>query len=348
MTENCSSGCVTAVLHCVCWKPAAFCWMERRFRERGRCFFIVNAIIYFLGTALAFLWGCFVDYKIFGSHERLRRIYPLVAIPAYFIFLLSVVNLFYPVFFIIDQNNIYSRTSLYVFLYLVNYGYLAYGTVLACRHRKQMDQYLFMPVVAFLIPIYIGSVIQLFYYGVALIWPATALSLIFLYINLQNEESFLGPLTNLYNRNFLLHYMGRITQKAKKGIKITGITLDINSFKQINDTYGHIQGDSVLCAVGDLLLRAGGSGAVVARYGGDEFVILLEDAGAEQVQHLHADIQEQLQIYNASGKAPLPITLSAGVAEFDYRDPFSFFQEMDRRMYEEKHTFYLRNGIRKP
>lgn len=305
----------------------------------------VNVLLYFLGTALSFFWMCYVDYKLFGDHERLRRIYPVLAIPGGMICLLAAANIFYPVFFRVSENNVYTRTSLYILSYLVTYCYLTYGAVLACRYRKQVDKYLFMPMMAFLIPVYIGSIIQLFYYGIALIWPTTALGLTFLYINIQNEETFLDPLTNLYNRNYLQHYIAHIIKQVKKGIHTTGILLDINNFKQINDTYGHSQGDAVLRAVGDLLLRAAGGNAVVIRYGGDEFVILLENATPEQVQRVNATIQEELLKYNVSGRAPLPVSLSAGVAELDNEDTRSFFQKMDRNMYDEKRLFYIRNEV---
>nr|WP_326214354.1 GGDEF domain-containing protein [uncultured Oscillibacter sp.] len=305
----------------------------------------VNVTLYFLSTALAFSWACFVDYKLFGDHKRLRHRYPLLAIPGGIICLMAAANLFYPVFFEVNQANVYVRTSWFVLPYLVMYFYLTYGAILACRYRKRVDKYLFMPVMVFLIPLYIGSIVQLLCYGLALIWPTTALGLIFLYINLQNEETFLDPLTNLYNRNFLLYYMERIAKRGKRGPHTTGIMLDINRFKHINDTYGHGQGDAVLQAVGNILLQAAADDAVVIRYGGDEFVILLENATAERVQCINDGIQEALRVYNASGSAPLPVTLSAGTAEFDHTDIFSFFQEMDRRMYDEKRTFYIRNGI---
>lgn len=305
----------------------------------------VNVTLYFLSTALAFSWVCFVDYKLFGDHKRLRHRYPLLAIPGGIICLMAAANLFYPVFFEVNQANVYVRTPWFVLPYLVTYFYLTYGAVLACRYRKRVDKYLFMPVMVFLIPLYVGSIVQLLCYGLALIWPTTALGLIFLYINLQNGETFLDPLTNLYNRNFLLYYMERITKRGKRGPHTTGIMLDINRFKHINDTYGHGQGDAVLQAVGNILLQAAGDDAVVIRYGGDEFVILLENATAERVQRINDGIQEALRAYNASGSAPLPVTLSAGTAEFDHTDMFSFFQEMDRRMYDEKRTSYIRNGI---
>ena len=303
----------------------------------------INVILYFLSTAISFLWACYVDYKLFTDHERLRHTYLLAAIPGGMICLLAVVNIFCPVFFQVSQDNVYTRTPLFILPYMVTYGYLTYGAILACRYRKQVDKYLFMPMMAFLLPLYVGSLIQLFCYGLALIWPTTALGLTFLYINIQNEETFLDPLTNLYNRNYLQRYIEHIIKQAKKGIHTTGIILDINNFKQINDTYGHSQGDAVLREVGNLLIRAAGSRAVVVRYGGDEFIILLEDATPEQVQRINANIQEELLVYNASGSVPLPVSLSAGTAELDNVDVLAFFQEMDRNMYDEKRLFYIRN-----
>lgn len=284
----------------------------------------VNVTLYFLSTALAFSWACFVDYKFFGDHKRLRHRYPLLAIPGGIICLMAATDFFYPVFFEVNQANVYVRTSWFVLPYLVMYFYLTYGAILACRYRKRVDKYLFMPVMVFLISLYVGSIVQLLCYGLALIWPTTALGLIFLYINLQDGETFLDPLTNQYNRNFLLYYMERITKTGKRGTHTTGIMLDINRFKHINDTCGHGQGDAVLQAVGNILLQAAGDDAVVIRYGGDEFVILLENATAERVQRINDGIQEALRAYNASGSAPLPVTLSAGTAEFDHTDMFSF------------------------
>lgn len=97
----------------------------------------------------------------------------------------------------------------------------------------------------------------------------------------------------------------------------------------------------MLRAVGNMLLQATEHGTVVFRYGGDEFIILVEDADFDDVQKIRDNIVRELEAYNASGQAPLPISLSAGIAEFDRVDIFEFFQEMDRNMYAEKRAFYL-------
>lgn len=333
--------CFLCLVLCVA-ETTGFLLDGRQFPGARYLITAVNVLPYFFSTLLAFLWICYVDYKLFGQRARLKRLYSFLFIPVGVILVMAGANLFVPVFFQLDANHIYHRTPLFLFPYIVTYLFLTYGAVLACVYRKRVNKYLFLPVMSFVVPIYIGSAIQLFCYGLALIWPTTALGLTFLYINLQNEETFLDALTSLYNRNYLLHYINRITKQAKKGSHTTGILLDVNGFKQINDSFGHIQGDQVLRAVGNILIRAAGQAAVF-RYGGDEFMILLEDASPGQAAQLLSHIDLELRRYNASGQLPYPISFSSGIAEFDSSDVFAFLQEMDRNMYAHKRAFYSNN-----
>ncbi len=313
--------------------------------QGARPIIILSSVsLYFLSSAIAFLWICYVDYKLFGDHDRLRYLYSWASIPAVLVCLMAFANLFFPVFFQVDSNNVYSRTPLFFLPCLVSFCYLTYGAVLARYHRSRVDRYLFMPVMTFVIPIYIGGVIQVFFYGLALIWAATALGLTFLYINLQNEETFLDPLTNLYNRNYLFHYISRLIRRERGTISLIGILLDVNGFKQINDIHGHIQGDQVLQRLGDLLLRTVDRG-VVFRYGGDEFLILIENASLADAHSLISAIQAELQRSNDRGDFPSSISFSAGTAVLTGSDVYHFFQEMDRNMYSEKRLFHRSKAV---
>ena len=216
------------------------------------------------------------------------------------------------------------------------FGYLTYGAVLSYYYRKRVNKYLHIPALTFLIPVYTGSLIQLFCYGLALIWPSVAVGLTFLYISLQGQEAFVDPLTSLYNRNYLLHYM----EQQRKGVTLTGILLDINDFKEVNDSCGHTVGDDVLQAVGRMLLRCSGDNAVVVRYGGDEFVVLLKDGTADQVPEILAALRQELSFYNAASVLPLPLSLALGTAVFDPGNAETFFRKMDRDMYRDKRRFH--------
>jgi hypothetical protein len=82
--------------------------------------------------------------------RRIKRIYPFVAIPAIIIIIGSLINLGTPVFFVVDEYNIYQRTDLYIIPYAVTYFYLAYGVILIYSCRKKVNKYLFLPAMLFM------------------------------------------------------------------------------------------------------------------------------------------------------------------------------------------------------
>lgn len=301
---------------------------------------VSNAMLFALNMFFAFLWTCYADYKLTENIDRFRTAYPFVGIPAAIVILLCVLNLFVPVFFEVDASNVYARTPWAVLVYLMTYAYLIYGAIRVRHYRQSANGYLFMPVVQFLLPVFIGSIIQLLYYGIAMIWASVALGMTSLYLNLQQEEIYIDALTRLYNRNYLMRYMECAGGQARQGMRIQGILMDINSFKQINDTYGHVEGDRVLQGVGRVLLQSVKKGTVVARYGGDEFVILLESRSGQEIEDIRLQIQKNLDAYNAGQLHPVAISLSAGTAEFDLQNVDCFIREMDRNMYREKQRYY--------
>lgn len=336
------------MFHWMCWSCLILCLLEtaaflldgQQFAGARHLALTCNTVAQMLAVLVGFLWTCFVDYKLLGDLERLKKRGRILIIPALLICVLLVCNLFADVFFGLDDNNIYYRTSLFAVPWVVVYGYMAYSAVLSYRHRKRVDQYLFMPILIFLLPVYVGSLLQMFFYGISLVWVSLSLGLIYLYINLQNEEMYLDPLTRLYNRNYLVHYMDHLVQQGVKKAGTAGIMLDIDDFKYVNDTYGHSEGDAVLRAVGALLHRAAAEDAVVIRYGGDEFVILLVDAAPERLQAVRERIRQEREALNAAGTFPFSLSFSTGLAKFDTEDVYGLFQEMDRRMYEEKRRHY--------
>lgn len=305
---------------------------------------VCSAAILMLAAGLAYIWVCYVDSKLFPERRQTRLNCPLAAVPAVLVVLMALANLFFPLFFGITPSNNYYRGVLFLLPWIVVYGYMAWGASWTYRYQRKADKHLFIPVMTFLIPVYLAGLVQLFCYGISIIWASVAVGLTCLYINLQSEQAYLDPLTRLHNRSYLLHYMDRIGGQAKKGLQITGIMLDINNFKSINDTLGHSGGDAVLRTMGKLLRRAAGD-HIVVRYGGDEFVILMEDSSPAQVQAVLDRVCQVLQDYNSSRGNRPPIFVSTGSAEFDQMDVFRFFHEMDMKMYEEKRAFYLRREI---
>ena len=327
----------------LCAFETATFWLDGMASAPARLLSLVlNVLLYVCNALFAFLWTVYVDYKLFEQPERISRYYPFIAIPAVIICVMALLNFFLPVFFSISPDNVYSRTSLSPLVYLVSYAYLLYGAGLVCLYRRRVQRYLFLPVVIFLTPVFIGSLLQFYFYGISLIWPSVALGVTSLYINIQNEAALVDSLTGLYNRQYLTRFLNALSQRSETSQTLSGIMLDLDSFKEINDTLGHSAGDAALRSVGKLLLQATDSSDFVARYAGDEFIILRSTRDPKEIQGLMARVRTAAEEFNRTQDLPYRISFSMGYSTFqpgaDSLD--DFLRRMDLRMYEEKRTHY--------
>ncbi|HEX3616227.1 MAG TPA: bifunctional diguanylate cyclase/phosphodiesterase [Solirubrobacteraceae bacterium] len=149
-------------------------------------------------------------------------------------------------------------------------------------------------------------------------------------------------LTGLPNRRMFLMQLHQRLALAQHGQgSLTALMLDLDNFKQLNDTLGHDAGDELLRLTGPRLVRAVGPGSLVARLGGDEFAILLEPdcdrAGAGAMAQLVLDsFNEPLQVHGLA----LRLTASAGIATYpgDADGPDTLLKCADIAMYEAKRS----------
>jgi diguanylate cyclase (GGDEF)-like protein len=143
---------------------------------------------------------------------------------------------------------------------------------------------------------------------------ATALHNSFVFQKLQ-QQSITDGLTSIKTRRFFWEALSSEWKRASRsGRPFSVVLIDLDKFKEVNDTYGHLEGDLVLARVGRLLEQKCRQSNVVARYGGDEFIILMPETGAEQAQIL----AERLRLWLATDPmlSEHHITGSFGVASF--------------------------------
>jgi diguanylate cyclase (GGDEF)-like protein len=143
---------------------------------------------------------------------------------------------------------------------------------------------------------------------------ATALHNTFVFQKLQ-QQSITDGLTGIKTRRFFWEALSSEWKRASRsGRPFSVVLVDLDKFKEVNDTHGHLEGDLVLARVGRLLEQKCRQSNVVARYGGDEFIILMPETGIEQAQAL----AERLRLWMAQDAmlAEHKITGSFGVASF--------------------------------
>ncbi len=125
---------------------------------------------------------------------------------------------------------------------------------------------------------------------------ATALHNVFVFQKMQ-QQSITDGLTGIKTRRFFLEAVsGEWKRASRSGRPFSVVMVDLDKFKQVNDGQGHLEGDLVLARVGRLLEQKCRQSNVVARYGGDEFVILMPETGIEQAQIL----SERLRLWVAT------------------------------------------------
>ena len=150
------------------------------------------------------------------------------------------------------------------------------------------------------------------------------------------SSSELDPLTKAYNRVKLNKMFETIFFNAKKyNQPLTMILFDIDYFKIINDTYGHNVGDKVLQEIAGLTRTLLHDGDVFARWGGEEFIIILENISLDQTTKFALRLRAEIERY--SFDIAKNVTCSFGVTQFTQGDQqIDFFERVDKALYEAK------------
>jgi diguanylate cyclase (GGDEF)-like protein len=171
---------------------------------------------------------------------------------------------------------------------------------------------------------------------------ALALNNALTYDRLQRLAA-LDPLTNIYNRRF---GMARLQEEFSRAVRNTGplgiLMFDIDHFKKVNDTYGHLAGDRVLIQVAKIARAALRDGDILMRYGGEEFLILLPAASKENARDIAERLRRMVEESSVSdGDQEIRVTVSVGVTsfpEFTVNSQQDLVKRADELLYSAKET----------
>ena len=165
------------------------------------------------------------------------------------------------------------------------------------------------------------------------------------------RESQTDPLTRLPNRRFLAeHAAAEIARADRAGEPLALLMIDLNQFKQINDTYGHQKGDEALELVADRLRRGLRPYDVCCRYAGDEFVMVLNGCDAELARRRAEELIESIRAARLTVNDYEACSVSASIGVASYPADGHTYPELlavaDARMYSQKHEQPVAAGSR--
>ena len=285
-------------------------------------FIMLTKELYFFSTAaMCFFWFLYFEYFQGSPFVESRRRMRMASILVWVMVVLLIINLFNGMLFYVDADGTYRRGPLFVVQYILSYLYVFTTCIRALigifdKNKLAKKKTLILLAIFPILPACAG-IGQFIYPQLPLECVALSLSTLVMYHHWIEQMISVDPLTRLNNRKQLMYYYEHALQNVEEETAYL-LLIDVNKFKRINDTYGHIEGDAALVRVADAL-RSGCSKypyrANISRYGGDEFIILVKADNEQMIADLKNGINSELHTLNEDAKAPYDLTISIGVSK---------------------------------
>jgi diguanylate cyclase (GGDEF)-like protein len=142
--------------------------------------------------------------------------------------------------------------------------------------------------------------------------------------------------TKVYNYSFFKSIFKMEFEKARRNLqKLSLLIIDIDYFKKINDTYGHVKADEMLARLGKILKESVRESDIVSRFGGEEFVVLFPETNLKKASEVALRLRDKIKKDSFLKKYRL--TVSGGLTKYEKRDSMKTMQERaDKALYEAK------------
>lgn len=293
-----------------------------------------------LNTILLPIYFCYVCGQITKPDVKLKRRVHIVLWTMATICITTVIsNAFTDKIFYFDTAKVYHRGSLFVLPMAIVFAMMVIIEVFIISQKEKIEPHYYRLLLLFLIPPLIGWALQLFIYGLPFSLLGITFASLVLFTNIQNRSIDQDYLTGVFNRKMLDNFIQKKINASTDSKTFSGILLDIDKFKYINDHFGHIEGDKALMNTAHILRNSLKFTDFIARYGGDEFCIILESDDHETVQNTILQINSSLINYNQREDVPYQLSFSFGYAIYNRSmgtNPQSFIKVIDEEMYKQK------------
>ena len=312
----------------------------------------VDIVNYGNSVILAFMtyyWFLYVEVSRGAKYmnKRRNRVYTMILA-----IISSVVMFILFAFFndlVIDQDN--ETTLLYAIIFLsAPVVYILTSAIASFVRAAKKENYAVRTqyIIGGVYPIVVSvsGIVQTLALNAPLFCYGCTIMMIYVYVKSLDNMVSLDPLTNLNNRAQLKRYISNDLRMPDPGEKIFILMIDLNKFKAINDTYGHVEGDKAIVKAAEALKMACRNEhhrQFIARYGGDEFIVVAKLKGISDAEALKHRIKDKIYEYNEKSGAEYELRSAVGYAEYSGRieDFQNAIKTADAELYEDKHWVEL-------
>jgi diguanylate cyclase (GGDEF)-like protein len=302
----------------------------------------VVGVYFVLPPMFALLWLYYVDTTIFNNRKRLVKLSIIPGIMFVVNFVFVIASYFSDLIFNINESNLYTLGSHYYISVIAPFLIMILANYDIIKNKEHIRKKEFGPLLLFSIPPIIAALILVAFKDVNIVLSSLVISHLLIYIYVQSRITSTDFLTGLFNRREYETIIRDLSYMKQKNLTVSGIMVDINDFKNINDVYGHRIGDEILVHVSKLLKSTIRSQDYVFRIGGDEFVIVIISDKKDVVNEIMNRIEHVVHDFNKQSPYDFSISLSLGKGIYDehtYVDLPSFFEHLDLMMYDDKKYF---------
>lgn len=306
-----------------------------------------NFVLFLLNPVLAVCWHvCIIsqiDEKFVDMRAGLWVQTVLCAVNAAAVVLTPRFGLLYS----FDEQGVYHRGPLFFLTSAVILAMVTLSELLLLCHRASFEPNHFTALLLFPVLPAAAALVQALSYGLALGLSSTVYAMLIVFYYVQDRNIGIDYLTGVYNRRRLDQVLRQKLASGSPEHPFAAILIDLDDFKSINDTQGHTVGDAALVDAARLLRRCLRTDTFIARYGGDEFCVVLDIGSMNDLQSVIRRINSSANEFNCTGGKTYRLSFSMGGAVYDGTEKLKteeFERRIDMLMYENKRSRVLYNA----
>ncbi len=292
--------------------------------------YISNIFTYLLLSVAAYLW--FILSETLQKSEWVEKDINkmIVSIPVWISGVLCITAYRTGLVYYVDENNKLVGGKLYAILIIVPFGYMLAATLKALIRAFDKDRYAdrniyFMIGIFPFTPILLGA-LQALFWRVPFLCYGSFAAVLYVYITFMDNLISLDPLTQLNNKNQMYKYIMQKIKTEEPGLSLFLLLIDVDKFKNVNDSYGRVEGDRALIHVSEAIKDAcqgPRNRFFISRYAGDEFIVVAEMSYRAEATWLADQIRHNVQKISDTYGTNYNMSVSVGIAQYDYNAPVS-------------------------